>query len=424
MSLAQQIQPKVGVVISAGKMMKTVKVRVAKQKWNKRIQKFYDEPFNILVSDPTQSVREGDVISCISGLRSSSTVRHVVTGIIAPMGPPLSERPPVPTESQRLAAREADRAARDIKQAAKGRVVAGRRAAERRRLEEIARQERRAEQALYKAQKLKREQAEMKQRKKAAKLLVRYEMLNQDTLQSFAHRLSISLENQISAQEVSLAHHMQEAQTSLEQGRRFQGSFQKELNRLEGELGVVLEKPLEQIRLEAVIRAIQLMIKEAQLKITRLEKYLDRIRGQEHQLRDADAMLLKKAQGVTQPEDFAWVNIIKELEMTENEKKAARLDLHKPVPTTATIVTKQKAVQREKEAARTKSSKDGSTTGTKPPPDSQTPKPNVVKEAVEEPKTEEPKTEEPKTEEPKTEEPKTEEPKKKKWGGIFGWFGR
>ncbi|KAE9981854.1 hypothetical protein BLS_006920 [Venturia inaequalis] len=400
MSLAQQIRPKVGVVISAGKMMKTVKVRVAKQKWNKRIQKYYDEPFNILVSDPTQSVREGDVISCISGLRSSSTVRHVVTGIIAPMGPPLSERPPVPTESQRLAAKEADRAARDIKQAAKGRVVAGRRAAERRRLEEIARQEQRAERALYEAQKSEREEAEMKQRKEAAELVVRYKMLDKDLLQSFANRLSRSLEKQSPAKDVSLAHHLQEAQTSLEQGRRFHSLFQKELNRLENELGAVIEKPQEQIRLKAVIPSIQLMIKEAQLKITRLEKYLDRIRGQEHQLRDIDAKLLEKAHGVTQPEDFAWVNIIKELEMTENEKKAARLDLHKTGPTTAAIIKKQKAERKTKEAARKKSPGDDSATGTKPPSELRTPKPTepeVVKEAAEEPK--------------------------KKKGGIFGWFG-
>jgi ribosomal protein S17 len=37
-----------GVVISAGKMMKTVKVQVPKQKWNKHIQKVYIVPFRKL----------------------------------------------------------------------------------------------------------------------------------------------------------------------------------------------------------------------------------------------------------------------------------------------------------------------------------------------------------------------------------------
>lgn len=317
------------------------------------------------------------------------------------MGPPLSERPPVPTESQRLAAKEADRAARDIKQAAKGRVVAGRRAAERKRLEEVARQEQRAERASYEARKLERKIAELKKRKEAAELLVCHEMLDKDILQSFANRLSRSLERQTSAKDLSLADHLQEAKRSLEQGRRFQGSFQKELNKLERELGSVIEKPQEQIRLEVVIPSIQLMINEAKVKITRLEKYLDRIRGQEYQLRDTDAKLLQKAQGLTQPEDFAWVNIIKELEMTENEKKAARFDLHKTGPTTAAIVKKQKAVARAKEVARTKTPKDDdSSAGTMPPSETRTSEPmepEAVKEAAEEPK---------------------------KRGGIFGWFGR
>lgn len=312
------------------------------------------------------------------------------------MGPPLSERPPVPTESQRLAAKEADRAARDIKQAANGRLVAGRRAAERRRLEEIARQEQRAERALYEAQKSKREEAELKQRQEAAELLIRYEMLDKDMLKSFAGRLSRSLEKQTSFM-VSLADHLQEAKTSLEQGRRFHGSFQKELNRVKKEMGSVIEKPQEQTRLEVVISSIQLMTKEAQFKITRLENYLERTRGQEHQLRDTDAKLLEKAHGVTSPEDFAWINIIKELELTENEKKAARLDLHKTGPTTAAITKKQKAVKKAKQA-RPITPKNDSNTATKPPPG--TPQP-VTPEIAEEAK---------------------EEPKQK--GGIFGWFGR
>jgi hypothetical protein len=40
------------------------------------------------------------------------------------MGPPISQRPPVPTEVERIAAAERKRAAKDIRQAAKGRLVA------------------------------------------------------------------------------------------------------------------------------------------------------------------------------------------------------------------------------------------------------------------------------------------------------------
>ncbi|KAF2422459.1 nucleic acid-binding protein, partial [Tothia fuscella] len=102
----------VGVVVSAGKMMKTVKVQIPKQKWNKRIQKNYPIPYNVLVSDPTESTREGDVVSIQSGLRTSPKVNHVVSDIIAPMGPPLSQRPRLPTPEERMAAMIARKEAR------------------------------------------------------------------------------------------------------------------------------------------------------------------------------------------------------------------------------------------------------------------------------------------------------------------------
>lgn len=141
-----------GVVVSAGKMINTVKVRIPKQVWNRRVQKvsrtsvvispasyaygltildhdalhsnlqqFYSEPKTLMVSDPTNSTREGDVVALEGGRRISRHVRHVVAGVIAPMGPPMKDRTPIPSAVERLAAVEGRRAAKDIRQAARGR---------------------------------------------------------------------------------------------------------------------------------------------------------------------------------------------------------------------------------------------------------------------------------------------------------------
>lgn len=113
-----------GIVVSAGKMDKTVKVRIARQKWNRRIQKHYSAPVSHLVHDPNNSCREGDVVSIRSGWRTAKQVRHVVTGIVAPMGEPVSVRPRVPSERERLEEAERKRAAKDVRQAARGRKEA------------------------------------------------------------------------------------------------------------------------------------------------------------------------------------------------------------------------------------------------------------------------------------------------------------
>ncbi|KAI9787030.1 MAG: hypothetical protein M1835_002876 [Candelina submexicana] len=102
-----------GVVVSAGKMMKTVKVRVAKQAYNAHIRKNYRSSINHLVADPNSSLREGDVVSISPGWRTSKHVRHVVTSIIAPFGPAIDERPPIPSEEERLAKRAEKRTAKD-----------------------------------------------------------------------------------------------------------------------------------------------------------------------------------------------------------------------------------------------------------------------------------------------------------------------
>lgn len=53
------------------------------------------------------------------GWRSSRTKRHIVKHIIAPAGTPIEERPPVPTEDERIAAYEAKKKAKDDRKAAR-----------------------------------------------------------------------------------------------------------------------------------------------------------------------------------------------------------------------------------------------------------------------------------------------------------------
>lgn len=110
-----------GVVVSAGRMMKAVKVRTVKQVYDSFLQKvipfsssLYLFPFpsvpvayiqpqhytayqSHLVSDPNSSLRTGDVVRIAARPPASKHIRHVVTDIVAPWGPPAEERPPIPS---------------------------------------------------------------------------------------------------------------------------------------------------------------------------------------------------------------------------------------------------------------------------------------------------------------------------------------
>ncbi|KAK1474498.1 ribosomal protein S17 [Colletotrichum tamarilloi] len=101
-----------GVVVSAGLMQKTVKVRVGGQQWKQKFQKMFTKPTHYLVHDPNSSLRTGDVVSIVPGWRTSPHKRHVVKSIIAPHGTPISARPPVPTEEERIAAKVQKREAK------------------------------------------------------------------------------------------------------------------------------------------------------------------------------------------------------------------------------------------------------------------------------------------------------------------------
>ncbi|KAF4967088.1 hypothetical protein FSARC_5309 [Fusarium sarcochroum] len=108
-----------GVVVSAGLMEKTVKVRVGGQKWNKVVNKWFADPKHYLVHDPNSSLRQGDVVSIAPGWPTSQHKRHVIKHIIAPYGTPINERPPVPTLEERIADREAKKATKDERRAAR-----------------------------------------------------------------------------------------------------------------------------------------------------------------------------------------------------------------------------------------------------------------------------------------------------------------
>ncbi|KAK3724478.1 hypothetical protein LTR37_001102 [Vermiconidia calcicola] len=91
-----------GVVVSAGKMDKTVKVRVPGQTWNGKIRKYFATHTQHLVHDPNNSLVPGDVVE-LHRLRVSTAVHHVVAAIISPYGTPASARPPIPSADERLA---------------------------------------------------------------------------------------------------------------------------------------------------------------------------------------------------------------------------------------------------------------------------------------------------------------------------------
>jgi small subunit ribosomal protein S17 len=155
----------VGVVISAGRMSKAVKVRIAAQEWNKKFRKVRFPPLpdafsnlcsqaikpqhhersmltmfqhfpseqTYLVADPNSSLVEGDVVRIASGWRTSRSIRHVVTSIVAPFGEPVENRPPILSEEERMQIRIKERLLKDVRSAAKGRQTSLQRLAEARR---------------------------------------------------------------------------------------------------------------------------------------------------------------------------------------------------------------------------------------------------------------------------------------------------
>ena len=121
---------KVGVVVSAGKMSRAVKVRIAGQEWNKTFRKHFPSHKHYTVSDPNNSLVEGDVVRITSGHRTSSTIRHVVTAIVAPFGEPVENRPRVLNAEELDTVRTQERLLKDVRAAERGREASVQRLAQ------------------------------------------------------------------------------------------------------------------------------------------------------------------------------------------------------------------------------------------------------------------------------------------------------
>ncbi|CRK17944.1 hypothetical protein BN1723_011456 [Verticillium longisporum] len=84
---AQQVVKELhGVVVSAGLMQKTVKVRVGGQKYNRKVQKMFTTPKSYLVHDPNSSLRTGDVVSIMPGTGGEEVPYVMVAGSFSDAG--------------------------------------------------------------------------------------------------------------------------------------------------------------------------------------------------------------------------------------------------------------------------------------------------------------------------------------------------
>ncbi|RAL09671.1 nucleic acid-binding protein [Aspergillus homomorphus CBS 101889] len=116
---------KKGTVVSAGRMERTVRVEHLNIEWDAHLRKYYPKKVYIKVSDPRESLREGDVIEFSSGAPKGRRVNHVVERIIAPFGQPLEDRPAVMTREERDAERATKRQAKWQRRETKRREAAG-----------------------------------------------------------------------------------------------------------------------------------------------------------------------------------------------------------------------------------------------------------------------------------------------------------
>lgn len=106
---------KTGTVVSVGRMDRTVTVTYRSNEWDKHIRKYYRNEVKVLVSDPQNSLRAGDVIEFSSGAPKSRRVHHVVERIITPFAVPIEERSAVLTREEREQEREKRWAAKYVR---------------------------------------------------------------------------------------------------------------------------------------------------------------------------------------------------------------------------------------------------------------------------------------------------------------------
>ncbi|KAF2155071.1 hypothetical protein K461DRAFT_291961 [Myriangium duriaei CBS 260.36] len=88
-------------VAKAGYMDKTVRVEMATHVWDNYLRKFYRSSQHMLVHDPANSLREGDMIHVrrLDSIRTHQ-VHHVVDEVLVPYGTDIADRPPVPSEEE------------------------------------------------------------------------------------------------------------------------------------------------------------------------------------------------------------------------------------------------------------------------------------------------------------------------------------
>ncbi|KAJ6189752.1 hypothetical protein N7519_004660 [Penicillium mononematosum] len=110
---------KTGTVVSVGRMDRTVRVCHRHTSWDRHIRKFYPQETHYLVSDPRNSLREGDIIEFSSGAPKSRNVHHVVERIITPFGEAIADRPAVLSKEEREAEREKRWAAKYLRRESK-----------------------------------------------------------------------------------------------------------------------------------------------------------------------------------------------------------------------------------------------------------------------------------------------------------------
>ncbi|KAL4972539.1 hypothetical protein BDW66DRAFT_143999 [Aspergillus desertorum] len=103
---------KKGTVVSVGRMDRCVRVEHRHTIWDNHLRKNYPKVTTFMVSDPRNSLREGDVIEFSSGYPKSRRVHHVVERIIAPFGEAIEDRPAVLSRAERDAIRLEKRVAK------------------------------------------------------------------------------------------------------------------------------------------------------------------------------------------------------------------------------------------------------------------------------------------------------------------------
>ncbi|KAL4932126.1 uncharacterized protein BDV17DRAFT_254947 [Aspergillus undulatus] len=103
---------KKGTVVSVGRMDRCVKVEYRHSVWDNFLRKTYPKVTTFMVSDPQNSLREGDVVEFSSGYPKGRRVHHIVERIIAPFAVPIEDRPAVLSREERDAIRTEKRAAK------------------------------------------------------------------------------------------------------------------------------------------------------------------------------------------------------------------------------------------------------------------------------------------------------------------------